>query len=143
MQNDALLGSWTLVEWTITYPHGRTTQPFGAHPRGVLIYSADGWMSAVMMRALRSPFTNCDMRRVGRDERARAFDEYLSYSGRYSYDGRVVRHDIVVSMNPLLIGTSQAREAAINAGELILAADEALEPSGETRRHQIRWRRAT
>ena len=47
----ALIGAWQLVRWTIEYPpSGRVTQPFGADPEGLLVYTADGHMSAVMQR---------------------------------------------------------------------------------------------
>ena len=47
----ALVGAWQLVSWTIEYPaSGRVTQPFGPEPEGLLVYSADGHMSAAIQR---------------------------------------------------------------------------------------------
>ena len=141
MERADLLGAWSLIEWSTHYPEGRVTQPFGPAPRGLIIYSADGWMSAVLMRAPRSPFTSLDMRTVGVEERARAFDEYLSYTGRWQIEGATIRHEVELALNPQLIGTLQIRTPEVSDAGLILVAEEPLMPSGAIRRHVIRWRR--
>src|SRR5690606_19166642 len=57
----ALVGAWRLVSWTIEYPaSGRVTQPFGAVPEGLLMYSADGHMSAALQRPGRARLSRAD-----------------------------------------------------------------------------------
>ncbi|HSN72467.1 MAG TPA: lipocalin-like domain-containing protein [Steroidobacteraceae bacterium] len=142
MQEADLTGAWLLVEWSAQYPDGRRTEPFGTRPRGLIMYSADGWMSAILMRADRTPFGSYDIRTVGRDERARAFDEYLSYAGRWRLDDGTLHHEVEFALNPQLMGTTQVREAQLARDQLTLTATETLLPSGDVRRHVIRWRRA-
>ena len=54
IHREDLLGSWHLLSWTLTYPNSsRVELPFGKSPTGLLIYSADGWMSAAISRSER------------------------------------------------------------------------------------------
>lgn len=138
----ALVGSWLLQRWSIAYPDRRAdTLPFGADALGLLVYAADGWMSATMCRAGREGLAPALAGRSAPAERAQAFDGYLAYAGRWSVQGDVVRHDVLLSMNPVLLGTPQLRRARLDGDGLLLAADE-TDPQGRSRRHSIEWRRA-
>jgi hypothetical protein len=139
----ALVGAWRLVSWTIEYPaSGRVTQPFGAVPEGLLVYSADGHMSAAMQRPGRARLSRADPNAVGDAEKAAAFAGYLQYSGTWSVaDGDVV-HAVELAMNPNLIGTRQVRHVLLEGDRLELGAVEPLEAPGLVRRHRIVWRRA-
>lgn len=139
----ALVGAWRLVSWTIEYPaSGRVTQPFGAVPEGLLVYSADGYMSAAMQRPGRARLSRADPNAVSDAEKAAAFAGYLHYCGTWSVtDGHVV-HAVQLAMNPNLIGTRQVRQVALEGDRLELAAEEPLEAPGQVRRHRIVWRRA-
>ena len=139
----ALTGAWHLVRWTIEYPSSdRVTQPFGTDPEGLLVYTADGYMSAVMQRRNRPRLSRADPHAVSDTEKAAAFASYLHYSGLWSIaDGNVI-HDVRHAMNPNLIGTRQVRSVALDGDTLELGAEEPLDPPGATRRHRILWRRA-
>jgi hypothetical protein len=139
----ALTGAWQLVGWTIEYPpSGRVTQPFGPDPEGLLVYTADGHMSAVMQRRDRPRLSRADPRAVTDAEKAAAFATYLHYSGLWNVaDGNVI-HDVRHAMNPNLIGTRQVRSVALDGDHLELGAEEPLETRGTSRRHRILWRRA-
>ena len=139
----ALVGAWQLVRWTIEYPAtGRVTQPFGPRPKGQLVYTADGHMSAVMQKPDRSPLSRADVRAVSDAEKAAAFDGYLHYAGRWHVAGDCVVHDVDCAMNPNLLDTRQVRRASIAGDALELTAEETLETPEQMRRHRILWRRA-
>jgi len=139
----SLVGAWRLVSWTIEYPaSGRVTQPFGAAPEGLLLYSADGHMSATMQRPGRARLSRADPHAVSDAEKAAAFSGYLSYAGRWSVaDGHVI-HEVELAMNPNLVGTRQVRHVTLDGDRLELGAEEALESPGQSRRHRIVWRQA-
>ena len=112
----ALTGAWQLVSWTIEYPSGgRVTQPFGADPEGLLVYTSDGHMSAVMQR--RRPAAAVARRSAGSRataEKAAAFGSYLHYAGtlerrRWQRHPRRAPRD-----EPNLIGTRQVRSIALD-----------------------------
>lgn len=136
-----LLGAWLLREWRIDYPDGRaSTQPFGADPVGVLVYAPQGWMSATMSWRQRTPLSAGSALKADDRSRALAFQQYLTYSGRWRLEGRRIAHDVEMSLNPTLIGTRQWREAELRDGLLVLGAAEAL-AGGATRQHSIIWHR--
>lgn len=139
----ALVGAWRLVAWTIEYPAtGRVTQPFGAEPEGLLMYSADGHLSAVIQRPGRARLSRADPNAVSDAEKAAAFAGYLHYAGTWSVADGCVVHAVEWAMNPNLIGTRQVRRVALAGDGLELGAEEPLETPGQSRRHRIVWRRA-
>ncbi len=138
----ALVGSWLLRRWSIAYPDGRPdAQPFGDDAKGLLVYAADGWMSATMCRAGRQALAGVLATGGTDSDRAQAFNGYLAYAGRWTVQGDVVTHDVQMSMNPVLLGTAQLRRAALDGDTLELSADEA-DARGRSRRHAILWHRA-
>lgn len=135
-----LVGAWCLVDWRIEYGRG-TSRPFGAGAGGVLVYTADGWMSATMWVGSRTPWSAASARRASIESRATAADEYLSYCGRWRLEGDTVEHLVEGALNPSLIGTRQLREARLAGDLLVLTAEETDAASGAARRHIIEWRR--
>jgi hypothetical protein len=142
---EKLCGAWSLVSWRIEYDNGRpANEPFGADPVGLLLYDRSGWMSATMCTQRRSPFSAGSAAAASVASKARALDEYLAYSGRWRLEGRVIVHEVTCSLNPVLIGTEQRREAQLAGDRLDLSATESevLNQRVKRRRHVIRWRRA-
>lgn len=136
-----LLGTWELVEWRIEYSEGRPASwPFGKDARGILMYAPDGWMSATMTKRERAALLDGTAMKPDEASRARSFGEYLAYSGTWRLQGSTVQHDVIFSMNPVLIGLPHERQARIEDGELKLVALEPG-PGGATRTHYINWRR--
>src|SRR4051812_15555743 len=48
---DQLVGTWLLVAVTAERADGSKGEPFGANPKGVIIFTADGHFSLLQMRA--------------------------------------------------------------------------------------------
>lgn len=139
---DAIVGSWELLRWSIEYPDGREpTLPFGPDAIGLIVYAPDGWMTATMCRRSRAGLSAPTAARASTASKAQAFDEYLSYGGRWRIDGDAVVHDVRMSMNPTLLGLPQRREARLHDGRLELTAAETDPASGRSRLHRISWRR--
>lgn len=134
-----LLGAWAYHRWRITYADGRVTEPFGADATGLLLYTADGRMSATIMAAGRTPFAAANPRAATLEERAAAFDGCFSYAGRWRLvEGRVL-HEVEVALNPGLVGSRQWRDARLVGRRLVLSVEEG---AGDTaRRHALEWRR--
>lgn len=145
--SDDLVGTWHLARWCVEYPDGRTTHPYGDDAEGLLIYAADGWMSAAMWRRLRTPLSAPNPRDADLESSARVLTEYLGYAGRWhlsaghgSGGAAIIEHRVTSAVNPVLIGTTQLREATLRQGELSLLARE-RDASGAARLHRIHWTR--
>ena len=136
----SLLGAWRLLRWEIVYDGGRRGYPFGELAAGLLIYSADGFMSACIMTAGRPRLSAANPRAAAPAERAAAYDGYFSYAGRYLTAGRRVFHEVEIALNPAMTGTVQVRSARRVGRMLELSADESL-PMGACRQHRLLWQR--
>ena len=138
---DALLGAWTLREWRVEVAgSGRTAWPFGPDASGLLVYAPAGWMSATLSQRARTPLSATSARQADERSRALAMSEYLAYTARWSIESGILVHVIVLSLNPVLIGTRQVRTASFQGNDLVLAATETV--GGDRRTHRLAWQRA-
>lgn len=135
-----LLGAWTLERWRTVYEDSRVSMPLGSKPSGLLLYNAEGRMSASIMAAGRKRFTVANPREARASERAQAFDGYVGYAGRWRILRGRIEHVVTVALNPSLIGSRQWREAILSGDRLLLFAEERTRFG--TRRHEVLWRRA-
>jgi hypothetical protein len=99
-----LVGVWTLEGSFIEAADGRRTPSWGDDPHGVIIYTPDGYMTAITRRGDRRLPTS-----AGAGDKAAAFDGYLNYAGRWTLAGDTVTHHIEHALDPNLIGTSRNR----------------------------------
>ena len=135
-----LIGAWQLVRWFITYEDGSVTEPLGEGAEGLLVYTADGWMSASMMAADRTQLSRSNPRAAAIEERAAAFDSFFAYSCRWRVVDRSVEHTVTLSHNPALVGTVQTRRIQMRGRQLTLSAHEAV--PGGVRVHRLQWQPA-
>ncbi|HEX6657770.1 MAG TPA: lipocalin-like domain-containing protein [Ilumatobacter sp.] len=135
-----LIGAWQLVRWFITYEDGSVTEPLGHGAEGLLVYTADGWMSASMMAVGRTRLSRGNPRAAPIEERAAAFDSFFTYSCRWRIVDRSVEHTVTLSHNPALVGTVQTRRIQMRGRQLTLSAHEAV--PGGVRVHRLQWRPA-
>jgi len=137
-----LVGTWQLESWTIGYQdRDEFTNPYGDEPRGLLIYSEDGWMSASIARRERPPLPeDISYRKLPDALKAAAFSSYFHYAGRYRVvDGDVV-HYVTQSLNPNFPGTEQLRHAELDGHTLVLSGKDQV--NGVARFHSLVWHRA-
>jgi hypothetical protein len=151
--SDALPGTWRLVSWLVydDAPFADPASPgahapFGDDATGVLVYTADGTMSALITRSGRAPFAGSPR---GSDERSRAqaFDSAFAYAGRYHLEGDdqgssgLVVHDVTHALNPNFVGTRQARHAVLSRGDDDGGLTLTLSAAEGTRHHRLVWSR--
>lgn len=107
---DQFLGAWELVDWRSTNGAGEVFFPYGEDARGQITYSADGRMSAHLMRPPEDP--------------ADAPPQHLSYWGRFSLqaDAGTVTHHVIGTSQANWIGSDQVRQFTFEGeNRLILA----------------------
>lgn len=142
MRAEDLLGTWRLVRFTAVGADGMRKLPYGQEAQGLLVYAADGWMSAVLSRADRGPFASESMERAGAataDEKVRAFDGYTSYAGRYAIDGEEVRHTVAQALVPTMVGQTLRRRARLEDGTLSLSYE--VQGRKQSYHYELVWRR--
>lgn len=109
---DQLVGAWELLSYVSTLPdptkEEEATYPLGKNPKGILIYSADGYMSA-QIQAL--------------DQ----LTSYLGYTGPFDIDETgtetVLQHHVSLSSFPAWLGDIQRRVARLNGDILVLSME--------------------
>jgi len=122
---DAVLGAWELVSFIARdAATGADRHPLGTAPRGLILYTADGHMSAQLAES--------DM------------SEYIAYGGRFSVNEETatLHHDVTISMMPELLAQPQFRNASVDGDFLTLSATRS-DDAGVTTHSSLVWRRAS
>ena len=133
----ALIGAWQLVDFTITYADGRPPlAPLGTDAQGLIVYAADGHLSAVLCR----PGRTSGASRLETGAVTVTSGDYVSYAGRWRLSGDQVHHTVLLSLVPEVVGQTLSRRAVLADGQLTLSYD--ITPrSGITRHYRLCWRR--
>jgi hypothetical protein len=139
---DDVLGAWHLVSF-IAEADGEVTEPLGAEPVGVILYTSDGYMSAQLMRRDRPAYAKADITGGTTEQMALAAGGYLAYSGPFDLDETtgVVRHHVTVALLPNWVNGTQVRQGLIDGDTLTLSAD-STSRRGVTTHSTLVWRRA-
>ena len=115
-----LNGAWRLVHWRRINADGTESYPLGEDARGTLLYTDDGYMSAMMTAAHRSEIDGHDPLGGDSEARATAYSTCLAYSGTWQRQGDTVIHRLTDSLYPNWSGSVQPRSIEDRDGELIL-----------------------
>lgn len=125
MEKERFIGTWKLVDFRLTASDGAVTRPYGDGAKGLLIYTADGFMSA----ATAFPDGKGGMRP-------------LFYSGPFdALEDRNIHH-IELSDDPALVGSDQVRLVSFEGDRLVLTASPSI-AGGPGTSADIAWERAT
>jgi Lipocalin-like domain len=122
MGSVSVVGTWRLVSSDGRSSTGEVSRPYGDSPVGLLIYGADGYMSATLMRPGRSHFATGDRLRGTPEELRLASEGFLGYSGTYEIDEaqRIIVHHVTVADFPNIVGTDLVRRFTLENGALTL-----------------------
>ncbi len=105
----SMIGTWRLVATSAVDDAGNAMRkPYGPKPHGIVVFSADGRMIAVL----------CD----GRAElpAGEAVREFNSYSGNFEFDGETLVTHVDGSSNPQWVGGDQVRTVKFDGQHMIL-----------------------
>jgi hypothetical protein len=123
MEADKFIGAWRLVSAEFRTEDGQLADsPYGTEPQAILMYDAQGTMSAQLAQKGRSPFAVADRMQGTPEEVRAAFQTYQAYWGRYKIDERerVVTHYVTQALLPNWVGTEQRRHYKFQDGRLHL-----------------------
>lgn len=118
--NADLIGTWRLVSAVATTSTGtRNSHPYGDNPTGVLTYTADGRVVAMIAYDGRSALSG-DRVSAPAAERAEAFATFFAYSGTFDTNGTTVTHHVQIASVPNWVGTDLVRVVALLGDRLTL-----------------------
>ena len=123
MRATDLLGAWHLESWSLVHDDGRPPEhPLGSDAKGLILYTDDGHMSAMLMRTTGTA-------------------ESFAYAGRYEVHDGAVYHSIDVATNRSLVGVTSTRHIVLDGDRLTLSGPDFSAGTGRTQR--IVWRRGS
>jgi hypothetical protein len=125
MNSNELTGTWKFISLEIKTASGKTVHPFGENPFGLLIYTANGYMSYLCMDPARPKFKSDNLLGGTMEEISEAFKSFDAYSGTYTVDAEkgVVTHHVLGSKFPNWVGSEQVRHFRFSDNHLIIDAD--------------------
>jgi hypothetical protein len=140
MTRESVVGTWRLVNFHGRKADGTLRPALGENAQGLLVYTADGYMIAILSQVDRPSFRSRDFRGGTPEEALMAVNSYVSYCGRYEVDGDTVIHHVEMSLFPNWIGQDQVRNLRFADGNLILSTPSFL-LSGHQWRFELVWER--
>ena len=141
INNKDIEGLWNLLSMEQRYDDGRVLYPFGRNVEGRIYYGADKSMFCAIQKRGRTPFSTGKQWTADDSEKARAYDDYLTYCGRYEMDGDTVTHHIEISLYPDWIGKQQARKIQL-VNNLLHITARLEDGTPEARTSLLTWERA-
>ncbi len=135
-----LIGTYRLLGMEHFTADGEVGRPFGENPKGFIIYTPEGYMSAILMRAGRANFPAGDILGGSDAERVDAFASASAYAGRYEIKGEQIVHHLEATTYPNWTDTDQPRHFELTDTHLTLFPPEML-MEGKLRRGQVRFER--
>ena len=133
LNREDLIGAWTLEGSYIENADGTRSPTWGDDPKGIIMYTADGYMTAITRRGDRT----LPAGEASADDKATAFDSYLNYAGRWTLSGNTVTHHIEHALDPNDVGRSRDRTIDHQGDRMVFSG-----LSGDGKRNAvIIWRR--
>ncbi len=125
MKNE-IVGTWLLESFLIESKQNEK-RDWGVNVHGLLIYTPSGYMSVSI---------NKDVEKKSTVEAQNYFDSILFYSGTFSVDAEIVKHQVTEASNPNRIGKEQIRFAKLENNLLTLTS-----PDESFGRAILTWRK--
>ena len=83
---DGIVGAWSLVAVTADLANGSKSEPFGADPKGIIIFTPDGHFALFQSRAELPKIASNDRAKATAEEAAAIIGGSIAYFGTYSVD---------------------------------------------------------
>ena len=119
--NDSVVGTWKLVSNTTATETGEVNKAaFGQNPSGLLTYTADGRMMAIISDDGRKPLSIADRVAAPIEERAQADSTFMAYAGRYTFSCDKVVHHVEVASLQNWVNTDETRVVTLRGNRLFI-----------------------
>jgi hypothetical protein len=118
---DQLVGTWTLATWEQTRPDGSKLQRFGANPKGIHVFDANGRTYILFSRPDLPKIASNNPSTPTPEEAKAIVDGSISYFGTYTVDeaSKVITVKVEASTFANQVGVDQKRTiSSLSADEL-------------------------
>jgi hypothetical protein len=118
---DQLVGTWTLTAWEQTRPDGSKLQRFGANPKGIHVFDANGRTYILFSRPDLPKIASNDPSKPTPEEAKGIVDGSIAYFGTYTVDdgSKVITVKVEASTFANQVGVDQKRTiTSVSADEL-------------------------
>ena len=141
---DELVGAWKLLSY-IEVPIGGIDSlfPLGKSPRGLLIYTVDGYMSVQIAKEGRLPFHSNDKLNPDFEEMKDAVQGYLAFTGKYKVDNKqaIVHYVVSHSLYPNWDHSTMSRHVNFEGDVLYMKSIEPSLSNGQLVNSYMTWQR--
>jgi len=139
--NDKIVGTWKLVSASSKAASGEQNEPpYGSNPAGLLTYTEDGRVSAMISYDGRKLLSAGAKPPTLLEEQAEAFKTFLAYGGRYRLNGDKVIHSIEISSIQNYVNRELVRTLTFQGDQIILITPPTM-VNGKMQRIELVWRR--
>ena len=120
---EQIVGTWTPVSQYVDQV-GKGLEPFGANPKGIVIYDSNGRFVLVLQRASLPKFASSNRMAGSVEENKAIVQGSIAYFGSYSVDEKEQKINIHYdgSTYPNWDGEDQVRLISINGNELSMVS---------------------
>ena len=142
---EQLIGAWKLVSYVEKPIDGSEPfYPMGTKPKGIIMYTPDGYMSAQLEHPGRPNFASGDWFRGTPEEIKEEASGYIAYSGPFHTDEEKqhLTHTMFVSLFPNWVGMTQPRVVSIEGDLLHLSTAAPIKSGGKETNSFLTWKRA-
>lgn len=137
IEHSLLVGTWRLLSASSATPAGEHNEtPYGVDPTGLLTYTADGRVAAIISyggRKQLSPIASAE-------DQAEAYRTFVSYAGRYRLNGGQITHFVEVSSIQSYVGRKLVRTVRYDDSRIVLVAPPTM-VNGEIQSLELLWER--
>lgn len=136
----SLAGTYSGVSFSMTDAAGKTTQIFGENPRAMLVLTADGHYSAIVMRASLPKFTSNSRLKGTPEENKAVIDGSIAHFGRYTIDekDKTITFHVESSTYPNWDGAPQKRPFTVKGDQFSYTVPTASTGTGSA---EVIWKR--
>jgi hypothetical protein len=138
--NDKLVGTWKLISATSVAASGEQEAPYGVNPVGVLTYTGDGRVSALISYGGRKLLSVGAKPPLLLEEQAEAFKTFLAYAGRYRLSGDRVTHSIEISSIQNYVNKVLVRSVRFEGDRVVLVTPPTM-VNGKIQTVELVWQR--
>jgi hypothetical protein len=142
---EQLVGAWKLISYVEKPVDGSEPfYPFGEQPRGIIMYTPDGFMSAQLCSADRKKFASGDWFKGTPEEYEAEASSYIAYTGPFDVDEekQTLTHSMFISLFPDCTGQTQPRVVRLEGDVLHLSSAAPIRSAGKTVNSYLQWQRA-